>query len=126
MALSASLKRTWAQVAHTGAPPSKSALLGYKEDLPPLQASRSVKNNSVTPSATMTITLEELDPGNTRLFVKMSTTDGPTFEDVLMLFRPFGKIRSLSFNTKRGNGIVDFVKKVRLLPLEGIVFSRLF
>ena len=59
------------------------------------------------------LTADDLDPTNTRLFVKSLSPELHDYSFLYRLFRYFGRIRMLALNTKRHNAIVEYETKVR-------------
>jgi hypothetical protein len=57
------------------------------------------------------LTAEDLDPHNTRLFVKSLSPELHDYAFLYRLFRCFGKLRMLALNTKRHNAIVEYESK---------------
>lgn len=58
------------------------------------------------------LTADDLDPTNTRLFVKSLSPELHDYSFLYRLFRYFGRIRMLALNTKRHNAIVEYETKV--------------
>lgn len=64
-------------------------------------------------TAPYVMTADDLDPANTRLFIKSLSLELHDYALLYRIFRAHGKIRMLAINTKRHNAIVEFETKVR-------------
>jgi hypothetical protein len=80
----------------------------------PTEAGWMVNNNEEN-LLPLVLTADDLDPTNTRLFVKSLSPELHDYSFLYRLFRSFGKIRMLALNTKRHNALVEYERKVRSL-----------
>jgi len=110
--------RTWAQVALQNIENVRPQLSGFQPDSMPPLPSKPKPSMTATQLQADLQSREDLDPNNTRIFLKLSSSTDLTLSTLFSCFRTFGKVRSISLNSKRSNAIIDFASKVRHLSIH--------
>jgi hypothetical protein len=113
MAFSQPSQRTWAQVALGNTTRHRMSFSGLDEAVWPKVPSLGMNKAPKAHELYKLLPPEETDPTNTRIFVKLVPATNIDLALLFAAFRPFGKIRSISINTKRSNAIVDYTMKVQ-------------